>query len=161
MKQLSHQVIQVERDSKYKVMQIHKHHWTALLHSCWKSSLIFMYARDNKLLDTYGWKRFRSFGKNQPKMFHTSNQPKLRAIHTTPRYKYGFEFPRNYDHTLRIDNKTILIDVMMYLFGNVSSRRIQDIPPSINMVSKTRNYDHTVLIDNKNKNNKWQDVTHL
>jgi hypothetical protein len=33
------------------------------------------------------------------------NQAKLRSFNTVPRYKYGFEVPRNYDHAMRLDQK--------------------------------------------------------
>jgi hypothetical protein len=33
------------------------------------------------------------------------NQAKLRSFNTAPKYKYGFEVPRNYEHALRLDEK--------------------------------------------------------
>ena len=41
-----------------------------------------LYARDNKLLDTQGWKRFRSLAKKSKKMFRMINQAKLRSYRT-------------------------------------------------------------------------------
>ena len=56
-----------------------------------------IYARDNNLLDTDGWKQFRFISKRQSKMFHIYKQAKIRAMHTAQKYKYGFELARNYN----------------------------------------------------------------
>ena len=34
-----------------------------------------------------------------------ANQAKLRSFHTAPRYKYGFEIPRNYEHAVKLDEQ--------------------------------------------------------
>jgi Reverse transcriptase (RNA-dependent DNA polymerase) len=64
-----------------------------------------IYARDNKLLDQPGWKRFKSIAKRQKNMIRLINQAKLRSFNTAPRYKYGYEVPRDYAHALRLDAK--------------------------------------------------------
>ena len=64
-----------------------------------------IYARENNLLELPGWKRFRSIAKRQKKMFRMANQAKLRSYRTTPKYQYGFEVPRDYDHAVRIDKQ--------------------------------------------------------
>jgi Reverse transcriptase (RNA-dependent DNA polymerase) len=64
-----------------------------------------IYARDNDLLNLPGWKRFKSLAKRQKKFTRAVNQAKLRSYNTSPRYKYGFEVPRNYAHALRLDEK--------------------------------------------------------
>ena len=33
------------------------------------------------------------------------NQAKLKSFHTAPRYKYGYEIPKNYAHAIRLDEK--------------------------------------------------------
>ena len=33
------------------------------------------------------------------------NQAKLRSYHTSPKYKYGFQVPKNYDEAIKLDNK--------------------------------------------------------
>ena len=38
-------------------------------------------------------------------MFRMANQAKLRLYRTTPKYQYGFEVPRDYDHAVRIDKQ--------------------------------------------------------
>ena len=64
-----------------------------------------IYARDHNLLDEPGWKRFRSIAKRQKKMFRMANQAKLRSFRTAPKYKYGFEVPRDYAHAMRLDEQ--------------------------------------------------------
>lgn len=64
-----------------------------------------IYAKDNNLLGLPGWKRFRSIAKRHKKFVRMVNQSKLRSYNTAPRYKYGFEVPRNYAHAMRLDEK--------------------------------------------------------
>ncbi|MEC8171189.1 MAG: reverse transcriptase domain-containing protein, partial [Candidatus Thermoplasmatota archaeon] len=62
-----------------------------------------IYARDNNLLDTPGWKRFRKIAKNQKKLLRMANQAKLRSFRTAPKYMYGYEIPKDYNDALRLD----------------------------------------------------------
>ena len=62
-----------------------------------------IYARENDLLDTPGWKRFKHIAKLEKKFTRMVNQAKLRSYNTAPRYKYGFEVPRTYEQALRLD----------------------------------------------------------
>ena len=64
-----------------------------------------IYARDNDLLDVDGWKRFKSIAKRQQHMFRMANQAKLRSFRLAPKYKYGFEIPRDYKHAVELDEK--------------------------------------------------------
>lgn len=64
-----------------------------------------LYAKDNNLLETPGWKRFRNLAKRQKKFTRLVNQAKLRSYNTAPRFKYGFEIPRNYEHAMRLDER--------------------------------------------------------
>ena len=64
-----------------------------------------IYARDNNLLDTEGWKRFKHIAKRQKKLFRMANQAKLRSYRTAPRYMYGYEVPRDYKHAIRLDDR--------------------------------------------------------
>ena len=63
------------------------------------------YALDNDLLNTDGWRRFRSIAKNQKKIKRMANQAKLRSYRYAPKYMFGFEVPRNYNHALELDKK--------------------------------------------------------
>ena len=62
-----------------------------------------IYARENNLLETPGWKRFKSIAKNQKKLFRMVNQAKLRSFRTAPKYMYGYEIPKDYNDALRLD----------------------------------------------------------
>ena len=62
-----------------------------------------LYARDEKLLDLPGWKRFRGIIKRQKKLLRMANQAKLRSFRTTPKYKYGIEVPRDFRHAMALD----------------------------------------------------------
>lgn len=62
-----------------------------------------IYARENNLLQLSGWKRFKALAKREKKFLRLVNQAKLRSYRTTPKYKYGYEVPRNYNHAKRLD----------------------------------------------------------
>ena len=64
-----------------------------------------IYARDHGLLDLPGWKRFKKLAKREKKLLRMANQAKLRSYNTAPRFKYGYEIPRNYDHAVFLDNR--------------------------------------------------------
>jgi len=55
-----------------------------------------IHARDYNLLDKPGWRRFCHLAKRQKKLFRMVNQAKLKSFRTAPRYKYGYEVPRDY-----------------------------------------------------------------
>jgi hypothetical protein len=59
-----------------------------------------IYASNSNLLDKPGWKRFRSIAKRRKKLFRMANQAKLRSYRTAPKYMYGFELPRDYQHAI-------------------------------------------------------------
>jgi hypothetical protein len=64
-----------------------------------------IYAKDNNLLDVPIWKHFRSIARCQQHMFCMANQAQLRSFHLAPKYKYGFEIPRDYKHVIELDEK--------------------------------------------------------
>ena len=64
-----------------------------------------IYARENSLLETPGWKRFKGIAKRQKKLFRMANQAKLRSFRLTPKFKYGYEIPRDYQHAVELDRK--------------------------------------------------------
>jgi hypothetical protein len=64
-----------------------------------------IYARENDLLETEGWKRFNWIAKRQKKMFRMANQAKLRSFRTAPKYQYGFEIPRDYNRAIILDER--------------------------------------------------------
>jgi hypothetical protein len=64
-----------------------------------------IYARNNDLLNTAGWKRFKQIAKNDKKLLRMANQAKLRSFRTAPWFKYGFEIPKDYDRALFLDRR--------------------------------------------------------
>ena len=64
-----------------------------------------LYAKENGLLDTPGWRRFKDLAKRAKKFLRAVNQAKLRSYNTAPRYKYGFEVPRNYKNAKDLDRR--------------------------------------------------------
>jgi len=64
-----------------------------------------IYAADNNLLDVDGWKQFKRIANRQKKLLRMVNQAKLKSFRTAPRYKYGYEVPRNYDHAVELDRR--------------------------------------------------------
>jgi hypothetical protein len=64
-----------------------------------------VYAREHGLLDTPGWKRFKRIAKREKVLRRAVNQAKIRSFKTAPRFKYGYEIPRNYEHALFLDRR--------------------------------------------------------
>ena len=64
-----------------------------------------IYAKQKKLLEIEGWKRFKWITKRQKKLLQMANQAKLRSFCLAPRYKYGFEIPCNYAHAIHLDEQ--------------------------------------------------------
>jgi hypothetical protein len=62
-----------------------------------------IYMKDNGLLETDGWKRFRRLAKRAKKMLRIVNQSKLRSYKTCKKYMYGFEIPMNYEDATRLN----------------------------------------------------------
>lgn len=64
-----------------------------------------IYARDHNLLDTKGWRMFKGLAKRQKNLFQAVNQAKIRTFYNSPKFKYGFEIPRDYKHAIQLDNR--------------------------------------------------------
>jgi hypothetical protein len=64
-----------------------------------------IYGKDNGLLDSPGWKRFKAIAKRQKKLFRMANQAKLRSFRMAPKYQYGFEVPRDFKHAVELDQR--------------------------------------------------------
>ena len=62
-----------------------------------------IYAREHDLLGLDGWKRFARLARRDKKMLRMVNQAKLRSYRRTPKYKYGFQVPNDYNEALRLD----------------------------------------------------------
>ena len=64
-----------------------------------------VYAKDNNLLDEPGWKRFKRMARKEGKFLRQVNKAKLKSYKQAPKYKYGYELPRNYEHAMEIDKQ--------------------------------------------------------
>ena len=62
-----------------------------------------IYAKENTLLDTPGWKRFRNIAKHEQRMFQELNQSKLCQVRRTTKYKYVFAMPKSYKEAIDPD----------------------------------------------------------
>jgi hypothetical protein len=64
-----------------------------------------IYAKDNGLLDTPGWKHFKSIAKRQKKFTRIVNQAKVRSHRTATKFKSGDQVARNYAASVRLDER--------------------------------------------------------
>jgi hypothetical protein len=64
-----------------------------------------IYAKNNGLLDTPGWKRFKNIAKRQKRMLRELNQSKLRQVRRGVKYKFGIQIPRDYQEAVELDKK--------------------------------------------------------
>ena len=64
-----------------------------------------LYAQENNLLDTPGWKRFKRMANRQKKLLRMVNQAKLSSFRHAAKYMFGYEIPKNYKHALILDQK--------------------------------------------------------
>ena len=64
---------------------------------------VAIYAQKKDLLDTPGWKQFRTYTKNAKKLLRLVNQAKLKSHRNAPTHKYGFQVPRNHAEAMRLD----------------------------------------------------------
>ena len=64
-----------------------------------------IYARENKLLDTPGWKLpgIKKHAKTHKRMIRAANQAKLHSFRTKPIFMYGFQVPRNHNQAMELD----------------------------------------------------------
>jgi hypothetical protein len=61
------------------------------------------YARNNGLLDTPGWKRFKRYAKIPAKVERMANQAKLRSYRRDPFWQLGYLTPRTHAQAVEID----------------------------------------------------------
>jgi hypothetical protein len=65
-----------------------------------------VYDKENGLLDAPGGKRFKPMAHRHKKFLWMVNQAKPScSFHTAPRYKYGYNIPRDNDHAIWLDEK--------------------------------------------------------
>jgi hypothetical protein len=64
-----------------------------------------VYAREHRLLEEEGWKRFKGIAKREKKMLRMVNQSHIKATRNAPRYKFGYHIPCNYNEAMQFDLK--------------------------------------------------------
>ena len=81
-----------------------------------------IYAKDNNLLDTPGWKHFKKITKREKKLLHLANQAKLHSYRYRPIYKFGYQVPRNHNEVMELDKSAAWLGLQD---GVVSSLSLQ------------------------------------
>ena len=56
-----------------------------------------VYAKENNLLELDGWKTLKRLADRSKLTARLVKQAKLHSLKYSPKYKYGFEIPKNYD----------------------------------------------------------------
>jgi hypothetical protein len=64
-----------------------------------------IYARDNNILHLPGWKKLKAIAKRETKHIRMANQERIKSYNSTPRYKYGYKIPSNFDQATMLDAK--------------------------------------------------------
>jgi hypothetical protein len=64
-----------------------------------------IYAREYRLLDKPGWKRFKNIAKHEKQFTRQVYLAKLRSFNNASGYKHDFEVPRTYEHAMRLDQR--------------------------------------------------------
>ena len=62
-----------------------------------------IYAKENDLLDTPGWKRFRRTAKRSVKLVRMINQVRLRQFRSSPKYMFGYQVPKTLKQAKKFD----------------------------------------------------------
>ena len=63
------------------------------------------YAKKKNLLNKPGWKQFKRLAKREKVIDRLIKQARLRSFCLRPKYKYGFEVPRDYRHAMQLDQR--------------------------------------------------------
>ena len=66
---------------------------------------VSMCAQKKKLLDTDGWKSCKRYTKREKVIGRMINQTRLKNFRNRPRYKCGFQVPRNHQEAVMIDER--------------------------------------------------------
>jgi hypothetical protein len=62
-----------------------------------------IYANKHDLLDTKGWKHFRNTAKREKHFLQLVKQAKLHSYCNAPKYKFGYQNPRDYKEAMKFD----------------------------------------------------------
>ena len=64
-----------------------------------------LYAKDNGLLETPGWKRFKPYAKQECKYIHMFHQVLAAKKKNAQQFKFGIRVPRSYKEALKFDKE--------------------------------------------------------
>ena len=64
-----------------------------------------MYAKENDLLELEGWNKLKRLASRSKLTERLVKQAKLHSLKYSPKYKYGFEIPKNYKDAERLDRQ--------------------------------------------------------
>jgi uncharacterized protein YoxC len=62
-----------------------------------------VYAREHDLLDVKGWKCFRNLAMREKHFLRLVKQAKMKSYHQSPKYKFGYRIPKDYEEALKLD----------------------------------------------------------
>ncbi len=62
-----------------------------------------IYAKEHDLLDAKGWKHFRNTAKREKHFLWLVKEAKLHSYCNTPKYKFGYQIPRDYEEAMKFD----------------------------------------------------------
>ena len=66
---------------------------------------VAMYAQKNNLLNEPGFKHLKRYTKREKVLGRLINQMRLKNFRNKPRYKYGYQVPRNHEEAVMIDER--------------------------------------------------------
>ena len=62
-----------------------------------------IYAREHGLLEAEGWKRFKNLARREKHFLRLVKQAKLKSYRRSPKYKFGYQVPRDYEEAMKFD----------------------------------------------------------
>jgi hypothetical protein len=62
-----------------------------------------VYAREHDLLDIEGWRHFWNLAKREKHFLRLVKQAKMKSYHQSPKYKFGYRIPKDYEEALKVD----------------------------------------------------------
>jgi hypothetical protein len=62
-----------------------------------------VYAREHDLLDVEGWRHFWNLAKHEKHFLRLVKQAKMKSYHQSPKYKFGYRIPKDYEEALKLD----------------------------------------------------------
>ena len=64
-----------------------------------------VYAKKHDLLDTAGWNHFKRYAKTSKRLIRAVKQSRIRQVRASARYQHGFQVPKDYNDTIRLDKE--------------------------------------------------------